>query len=91
MFGGVDEPNGEKEDEKPWRFDCDPKPKPEDGGGEKNLGGGGDVAKWYDGDVNSFWSRRKLRMEFTSTCRTPLTDCLDGKASWMFEKDELEL
>lgn len=52
MSGGVDVPKGEKEDANPWlpvrdmpvMFGCPGIPKADDGGGEMNLGGGGDVA-----------------------------------------------
>lgn len=81
ISGGVDGPNGEKVEVKLVLLDrtspgapvCPLKPKPEDGGGEKNRGG--DDAKYCDGDVTSLASRRIPLMAFISIDNIPAAEC----------------
>jgi hypothetical protein len=93
ISGGVDDPNGENEPVKLWlplanaAFPLPPvcafpNPNPEDGGGEKNLGGGGLEAKYCEGEVTSLASRREMapRTAFMSRDRMPDDVCLE-KAS----------
>ena len=94
ISGGVDASKGEKVEVKLELFDlaklgafaCPVKPKPDEGGGEKNRGGGGEDAKYCEGEVTSLVSRRIPLMAFMSIDSMPAEECR-AKASCKLEKE----